>query len=127
LEETFNDDFVLLEARSADLEERTLSHHNESETAPELVHLVKGTTVDIKGISESKVGTKRLGTCQRRTTEGMRKSLVLRLDGGGHRWGGNIGTLEICRCETSDAVGDTGPEFHDRLLDLSWVVIWNKE
>ena len=91
------------------------------------MHLLKGTTIEIQGFSESKVRTKRLGACQGRTTESMGEGLVLWLDGRGYRWGGNIGTLEICRCETSHAVGNTGPEFHDRLLDLCWVVVWNEE
>ena len=92
-----------------------------------LVHLLKGTTINIKGFSQSKVGTQRLGACQRRTTESMRKGLVLRLDGRGYRWRGNIGALKICRCEASHPVGDTGTKFHDRLLDLSRVIIWNNE
>jgi hypothetical protein len=91
------------------------------------VHLLKGTTIEVKGFSESKVGPKRLGARQRCTTESMRKGLVLRLDSRGYRWSGDIGALEICRCETSHAMGDTGTKFRDRLLDLRRVIVWNKE
>ena len=91
------------------------------------MHLLKGTTIDIKCFSESKVGPKRLGACQRRTTESMRKGLVLWLDSRGHCWGRDIGALEVRCCETSHPVGDTSAEFHDRLLDLSRVIVWNKE
>lgn len=91
------------------------------------MHLLKGTTIEIKGFPESKVGPKRLGACQGRTTESMGKSLVLRLDSRGHRWGWNIGALEISCCEASHPVGDTSAEFYDRLLDLSRVIVWNKE
>lgn len=92
-----------------------------------MVHLLKGTSIEIKGFSESKVGPKRLGACQRGTTESMGKGFVLWLDSRGHRWGRDVGALEICRCETSHPVGDTGAEFCDRLLDLSRVIVWNKE
>lgn len=92
-----------------------------------MVHLLKGTSIEIKGFSEFKVGPKRLGACQSCTTESMRKGLVLRLDSRGHLWGRDIGALEICCCETSHPVGDTGAELCDRLLDLSRVIVWNKE
>jgi hypothetical protein len=74
----------------------------------EVTHLLKGTTIEIKSFSESKVRTKRLGACQRRTTESMGKGLVLRLDGWGDRWGGDVSAFEICCCEAGHPMGNTG-------------------